>query len=99
MGVAGDLYVEVKDIKGTCPVYERGDSFEIADGFKLKTDKTICMHSLASIIPYYMTLSRGTSPAELGLGDDRAHVQCLDPCEYTGGGTVVFEITRENRSR
>jgi len=23
---------------------------------------------------------------------DKAYVQCLDPCDYTGGGTVIFEI-------
>jgi len=28
-----------------------------------------------------------------GANADCAYVQCLDPCEITGGGTVVFEIS------
>ncbi len=91
-----DIKVDVREVKGTCPVYEEGDSFVIVEGFKLKTEKTLCMHSFASILPYYITLSRGTEPDELGLGrGEDAYLQCLDPCEYTGGGTVVFEISRE----
>lgn len=90
-----DLQITVKEIAGSCPVYEEGDSFTIAGGYKLKTEGTLCTHSLASILPYYITLSRGTSPSELGLGrGEKAYIQCLDPCGYTGGGTVVFEISR-----
>lgn len=91
-----DLKVQVKKIKGHCPVYMEGDSFFILEGYKLKSDHPICMHSLTSIMPYYIPLSRGVSPKELGLGDgEKAYVQCLDSCEYTGGGTVIFEITGE----
>ena len=53
------------------------------------------MHSLASIKPYYVVLSRGVHPRTLGLSgprEGRAYLQCLDPCDITGGGTVVFEI-------
>ena len=51
------------------------------------------MHSLASVIPYYVALSRGVSPRSLGLGDEeKAYVQCLDPCDYTGDVPVIFEI-------
>jgi uncharacterized repeat protein (TIGR04076 family) len=49
-----DLIVKVKEIKGICPVYKRGDSFSILEGYKLKADKPICMHSLASLMPYYI---------------------------------------------
>jgi len=87
-----DLRVKVKEIKGNCPVYKKGDSFSILDGYKLKADKPICMHSLASLMPYYVGLSKGISSEELGLGKEKARVQCLDPCSYTGGGTVIFEI-------
>lgn len=91
-----DLLITVHEIEGTCPVYEQGDTFRISEGFKLKAGRTLCMHSLASIFPYYITLSRGTPPDELGLGEGpEAFVQCLDPCKYTGGGTVTFKITRE----
>lgn len=89
-----DLLIEVVEIKGHCPVYSVGDSFRILDGFKLVAEKPLCMHSLASFMPYYVALSRGASPAELGLvrEGDVAYVQCLDPCERTGGGTVVFAV-------
>ena len=54
------------------------------------------MHALASLMPYCVALSKGVSPEELGLGkEDVAYVQCLDPCKYTDGGTVVFEIGKE----
>lgn len=97
MGDTADLLITVHEIEGTCPVYKQGDRFRVTEGFKLKTDRTLCMHSLASILPYYITLSKGTPPGELGLGKGhRAFVQCLDPCKYTGGGTVTFKITREN---
>ena len=50
------------------------------------------MHSLASLMPYYIALSRGISPESLGLSGPKegmAYLQCLDPCELTGGGTAI----------
>ena len=93
-----ELLIEVVDIKGSCPVYNIGDSFKLLDGFKLWAEHPLCMHSLASLMPYYNALSRGISPAEMGLSreKDKAYLQCLDPCDYTGGGTVVFQILRLN---
>lgn len=90
------LKIAVHHIKGSCPIYKKGDAFSILDGYKLKAEGLICMHSLASIMPYYVALSKGISPKELGLSkdDNEAYVQCLDPCEYTKGGTVVFRLTR-----
>lgn len=97
MSKTKDLLVRVIEIKGHCPVYSVGDSFQILKGFKLVAEKPLCMHSLASFMPYYVALSRGVSPAELGLAAKEgqgqvAYVQCLDPCWLTGGGTVVFAI-------
>lgn len=91
------LAVEVIEIKGHCPVFQKGDTFLILEGYKLQSDKEICMHSLSSIMPYYVALSRGISPKSLGLSKDNnaAYVQCLDPCDYTDGGTVIFKITRQ----
>ena len=88
------LLVEVVEIKGHCPVYTVGDSFRILEGFKLVAGKPLCMHSLASLMPYYVALSRGVSPVELGLAHEGevAYLQCLDPCQRTGGGTVVFAV-------
>ena len=52
------------------------------------------VHSLSSLMPYYVALSRGIEPVDLGLAKEGkiAYLQCLDPCEYTGGGTVVFAV-------
>ena len=70
--------------------------FFLENGYILKLEKPICIHSLTSILPYYAALSRGVKPESLGLGRaNKAYVQCLDPCEYTGGGTVIFEIIVE----
>jgi uncharacterized repeat protein (TIGR04076 family) len=94
------LDVEVVEIKGHCPVYAVGDRFAILEGYKLRAEKPLYPHSLASTFPYYVALSRGVSPSELGLGqEDAAYVQCLDPCERTGGGTVVFRIRRLEHDR
>jgi len=99
MGVLmkSDLVIEVVAIRGCCPVYKKGFVFRIKQGYKLVADAPICMHSLLSLAPYYASLSRGVSPGELRLAGPggAAYVQCLDPQEITGGGTVTFRITRE----
>jgi uncharacterized repeat protein (TIGR04076 family) len=94
-----DLIIKVVEIRGNCPVYSKGDKIFLEEGYRVNLSKTdaICMHSLASILPYYNALSKGVSVKELGLAkqsgeDNKAYVQCLDPCKYTGGGTVIFEI-------
>lgn len=91
-----DLIIRVKEVKGHCPVYKVGDAFVLEEGYKINPKKscTICMHSLASIMPYHVALSRGVDPKSIGLAKEgnKAYVQCLDPCKYTGGGTVIFEI-------
>jgi uncharacterized repeat protein (TIGR04076 family) len=95
------LKIKVVEIKGHCPVYRKGDKFYVKDGYKLDTKITLCMHSLLSIMPYYVAFSHDISPQKLGLSKKgrkdslSAYVQCLDPCRYTHGGTVIFEITRE----
>ncbi|MDD3581875.1 MAG: TIGR04076 family protein [Desulfobacca sp.] len=92
------LLIEVKQIKGHCPVYQVGDTFVLEEGYILDpgVSSRICMHSLTSLLPYYVALAHGVNPVALGLspGDPGvAYVQCLDPCETTGGGTVLFAIT------
>ena len=94
-----DLRIRVVEIEGHCPVYHVGDSFHLKAGYILDTERScpICMHSLASILPYYNAISHGVDPAVLGLTPEKgrpARVQCLDPCVYTGGGTVVLEIEK-----
>jgi len=82
-----NVLIEVVDIKGHCPVYWKGDTFRIEEGCKLKAHNLLCMHSLQSLIPYYVPLSSGIDPSDLGLAgrDGAAYVQCLDPQEVTGG--------------
>jgi uncharacterized repeat protein (TIGR04076 family) len=93
------LVIKVVEIKGSCPVYNIGNKILLQNGYILnpaESDK-VCMHSLASILPYYVALSKGVKSKDLGLskGDsEQAYLQCLDPCELTGGGTAIFKISR-----
>jgi len=88
------LTVEVVNIEGRCPVYQVGDRFEIVAGYRLRCEREVCLHALMALAPYYVALSRGVEPADLGLAgpDGAAYVQCLDPQAITGGGTVTFRI-------
>jgi uncharacterized repeat protein (TIGR04076 family) len=90
-----NLQIQVTDIQGACPVYRVGESFRIEDGYKLVANCSVCMHALQSLNPYYVALSRGIAPNDLGLAgkDGATYVQCLDPQRYTGGGTVTFRVT------
>ena len=97
------LVICVESIKGRCPVYEAGDQIVLDGGFRLNLQETtnVCLHSLASIIPYHIALSKGVKPEQMGLAhkdrrDGKAYVQCLDPCDLTGGGTVTFSIERQD---
>lgn len=95
------LTIKAVAVKGTCPVYNIGDKIVIDDGFRLNLAETdaVCMHSLASLMPYYVALSQSVTPAQLSLANEQgiACVQCLDPAECTGGGTVLFEMVVEER--
>lgn len=90
----GMLVVEVAEIIGRCPIYLRSDRFHILEGYKLVSDKPLCMHALLSLSPYYVGLSRGIKPEDLGLAgpDGAACIQCLDPVRYTGGGGRKIEL-------
>jgi len=95
------LLIKVVGIKGKCPVYEIGNKITLKDGYILDPGQTdiVCMHSLASILPYYVAIAKGVKARDLGLSQgesEESYVQCLDPCEMTGGGTVCFEICRVN---
>lgn len=90
------LIVEVVEIEGECPVFRVGDGFAIDEGCRLVSEQPVCMHALQALSPYYVALSRGIGADELGLAgpDGAAYVQCLDPVEYTGGGSVTFRIEK-----
>ncbi len=92
-----DLVIKVKEIKGHCGVYKVGDTFKLKDGYRLVSDIPLCMHSLASLLPFNNALCI-SEPSRWGLAgkndSTKAYFQCLDPYSYTGGGTVVFEVSR-----
>jgi uncharacterized repeat protein (TIGR04076 family) len=92
-----ELIVAVKEIEGVCPVYKVGDSFVLKEGYQLVSEIPVCMHGLASLMPYYNAL-RVSGPSEWGLGGkedkSRAYIRCPDACRYTGGGSVTFEISK-----
>ena len=95
-----DLVVEVEEIKGACPVYQHGDRMVFREGYRLDLTQTdaLCSHAMGALLPWLASLSKGVEPQHLGLaraGGTDAHVQCPDPGgEHTGGGTVLFRITR-----
>jgi len=93
------LEITVFEIRGNCPVYKIGDKITLKHGYILDPAETdiACMHSLASLLPYYVALSKGVKARDLNLSSEdsaEAFVQCLDPCEITGGGTVRLRISR-----
>lgn len=92
------IVVKVKEVIGNCPVYNINDSFILEDGYKLISDKPLCMHSLSSIIPFYNAL-RVENPDKFGIAgkEDKntGFIQCPDACSYTNGGTVIFELSKE----
>ena len=51
-----DLVITVKEIKGHCPVHKLGDSFTLKVGYQLVSDIPVCMHALASLMPFYNAL-------------------------------------------
>jgi len=97
--MASNLEVKVERIEGKCGLYEKGDKFLIEQGWLLASNKPVCLHALASLMPCYVALANGVDPAELGLtskdGLDpgAAYVRCFDPCDITGGGSVTFRIS------
>ena len=97
------LTVEVVKVHGECPTYQIGDQFFIEDGYKLNSSKPVCMHALQGLTPYYIPLSRGISPYDLGLtaieanqSSTDAFIQCHDPVQITGGGNVIFKVRVED---
>jgi uncharacterized repeat protein (TIGR04076 family) len=97
---AKNLAIEVVKVNGNCPTYKVGDQFNITGGYKLTSNIPVCLHALHALTPYYIPLSRGISPYDLGLASINAnqntpdaYIQCHDPEEITGGGSVIFRIS------
>jgi len=94
------LIIRVKEIRGKCPVFKLGDRITIeSPKIVPKETDTVCIHALGSMLTMIVALSRGISFKTLGLATEEGnvgYVQCLDPGKpYTQGGTVLFEIRRE----
>jgi uncharacterized repeat protein (TIGR04076 family) len=93
------IVIRVRTIKGTCPVFEKGDKIVI-DGASLVKEESdaYCVWAAMSFTPYLIAARTGIPGSNLGLSnEDRPYyVQCLDPGPpLTPGGTVTFEITTE----
>jgi len=94
------LEIIVYDIKGFCPVYNKGDKIMIDDP-KILLDKSsaLCTHALSTILHYTTILEHNWCPVKLGLTTEKdkehAYMQCVDPGKpYTDGGTVIFRCKR-----
>ena len=94
------LEIVVHEIKGSCPVYKKGDRIFIEDPRILltKTD-ALCTHALSTLLHYVLILEHNWCPVKLGLTTDEdsesAYMQCVDPGKpYTEGGTVIFKCRR-----
>ena len=91
------LEIEVKEIRGYCPVFKEGDKITIEEPeLVLKETNAFCIHAFGSMLSMLVALSRGIEPKDVGLckEGDVGYIQCLDPKEFTGGGTVIFQIKR-----
>ena len=96
------LVITVEEVRGRCPAYCEGDRVVLDGGFRFNLDETTacCMHSLGSIMPFYCALAKGIPPKAMGLapasdsGSNKAYIHCPDPCDTTGGGTVLFSVER-----
>jgi len=94
------VHVIVKEVHGFCAIgYKPGDMF-VVEKFYIKPvqNTKICLHALSSMLTIIAPLLKGVSAKVLGIGeeDDIGYIQCPDPGKpYTNGGTVIFELRRE----
>ena len=87
------LILEVVDVKGFCPFYEKGSRISFCEPAILKEESDgLCYGALLTFGPFYRPLVRGVSPRELGLGDGyfACHAPPLNSPE--AHGTVFFKI-------
>ena len=94
------IRIRVHKIKGTCPVFKKNDQM-VFDGPELVKDETdtYCVWASTAFLPYLLAVRYGIPANDIGLSNvkDRYFVQCLDPGPpLTSGGSVIFEMVREN---
>ena len=97
------LEIKVHQIKGFCPVYNKGDRITVDDP-EIVLDKTdaLCTHALSTLLHYTTVLEHDWCPVKLGLTakEDKgcAYLQCVDPGKpYTDGGTVIFKCKKVSK--
>jgi len=93
------LVIVVKEVRGSCPIYKVGDTMTI-EKFYINSRKSgkICVHAFSAMLTLLSAFVNGSSAMELGIGmrDNVGYLQCPDPGPpYTQGGTVIFELKRE----
>ena len=93
------VIMEIKEVRGTCPLYKPGDQIILKDFYiNSNHSKNVCIHLLSAASTLLSAFIHGSSAKKLGIGDreDVGYLQCPDPgSPYTKGGTVVFELRRE----
>ena len=49
-----DLIIEVEEINGGCPVFEKGDRIVLRGGYNLDVERTdaLCSHAMGSLLPF-----------------------------------------------
>lgn len=72
----------------------------VLDRFYINTkeSKNVCMHALSAMLTLLSPFIHGSSALELGIGtkENVGYLQCPDPgSPHTKGGTVLFEVKRE----
>jgi len=87
------VIIEVKDIKGKCPIYSLGDKMVIENQeliFDESTCSSVCMHAIGCLLTGYMGIRMSQKGREW-------IAQCMDPgvAYDPEGGTVFFRIIKE----
>jgi len=88
------LIIEDREINGICPVYKIGDRIVLDDEYKVNLTQTsaICMHSIASIVLYYIAFSNGIHLNKLGLLEKMVRVIVHLYNVWTHANTLMAEL-------
>jgi len=89
----------VKEVRGYCTMgYKPGDYFLVEKYYIKDVGRGVCLHALAAMLTLLSPFLKGVPAQTLGISkeDNVGYVQCPDPGRpYTCGGTVMFELRRE----
>ena len=94
------VVIKVKEVIGKCAAgYKPGDMIIVENFYILPLQHNkICLHALNSMLNLLMPFLKGISAKKLGIGncDSVGYIRCPDPGPpYTSGGSVIFELRRE----